>query len=160
MDPSVNTRNAGRDRARLERARASGYLNAICRSRQNVLRAYGFWCWTLRVPLIWFERKTPRSKYARVHLELFTTANTLTHVGQAELASLCGGLNLRGHAALSSFDGVWEHVPINRAEELSRAILRISTRLGNYEVRQRSHSLEPSHAKAGASNVIAWPMTA
>lgn len=149
----------GRERTGLERARASGYLNAISRSGLNILRVYGFWCWTLRVPLIWFERQSPRSKYARIHLELFTTPNALTQEGQAELASIGRKYELRGSVTLSPADGIWEHVPIGRVEELSRRILRIATRLGNYELRQRNPLMATARA-AASSNVVAWPRSA
>src|SRR5512146_3209527 len=101
----------GRDRSRLARARANGYLNAMCGSRQRVAEAHGFWCWRLRGPLVWFERKSPRSRYGRVRLELFTTANVLTEGGETALADIAGRLGLAGRVTISPYDGVWEDVP-------------------------------------------------
>lgn len=131
---------AGRGRSRLERARARGYLNATGGSDGWMTRAHSFWCWRLRVPLVWCERKSPRSKFGRIHLDLFTTANVLSERGQAELRNLCGRLGLPGRAAVSPYGGDWEDVPRRRVEELAGAVFRTATRLGNYELRQRSSS--------------------
>jgi hypothetical protein len=144
---------SGRDRTRLAKARANGYLNATCRSRLAVTRAYHFWCWRLRVPLIAFERNTPRSAYGRVHLDLSTTGHGLTELGQIEMTDLIRRLRIPGRAAVSSGDGEWENIPQKRLEELARTILRVATRLGNYELRGRS-------ATARAGNVLAWRASA
>lgn len=160
MDLLLKTKIIGRQRACLERARASGYLNAISRSGGGILRRYGLWCWTLRIPLIWYERKSPRSRCARIHLELFTTANALTEQGQAELAGIGRQHGLRGSVTLSPAGGIWEDVPTDRAGELSRRILKLATRPGNYELLEPGPSLKPASRWAPASNVVAWPRSA
>ena len=106
---------SGRERARLARARAKGYLHATGGSRERLIRAYSFWCWRLRIPVVWFERNTPRSRNGRLRLDLFTTANVLTVRGREELAGIAEGLAIRGRATLSPGDAVWEGVPAARA---------------------------------------------
>jgi hypothetical protein len=116
---------------KLERARLDGYLNAI-RGDAEALREYGFWCWRRRLPLVWIERRSGRSKYARVRLDLFTTAIRLTDGAQAELAAA-------GHrATVSAHDGVWDRVAMGAAEGLARAVFRIATREGNFERLRRA----------------------
>lgn len=147
-------------RRRLGRARENGYLNATCESSQRIVHSHGFWCWRLRVPLIWFERKSPRSKYGRVHLDLFTTANVLTEEGQAGLDGLGERFEVRGRVVISAGTGLWEDVPVERIEELCRTVYRIATRLGNYELRRRYRSPETARMMATLENVLPWRMSA
>lgn len=126
----------GRARSLLDRARANGYLNANSESRPALIRAHGFWCWKLRVPLICYQRNSPRSRFGSVHLDLFTTPHLLSSQGLAELATL------PGHAALSPYDGVWTNVPTADLETVARSIYRIATRRGNYAVRPSTASPE------------------
>lgn len=150
----------GRDRTRLERARTNGYLNAICRSHQRVARAFGFWCWRLRIPVVWFERKTPRSKYGTVRLDMFTTPNLLTPKGEAELKSAGRRLQLTGPAVTSAHDGSWGQVPVARLDELARAIYRIATRAGNYEVREPNRASDTKRTVATPGRVLPWRISA
>lgn len=143
----------GRGRARLERARQAGYLDATCALPPGLTHAHGQWCWRLRVPLIWCERNSRRSKLGRVHLDLFTTANLLTRRGIAELAAAASRFDVRGRVAISPADGIWEDVPLDRIDELCRTVYRIVTRLGNYEARQRT-------AIPAASKVLPWRISA
>jgi hypothetical protein len=144
---------AGRDRTRLERARTNGYLDAS--GRPHIVAAHGFWCWRLRVPAIWFERKSPRSKYGRVHLELFTTGYRLTEAGQIEMTDLIRRLHLPGRVAASPDDAHWDDVPRQRLEELARTVLRVATRMGHYELRHGSTgTVMPS------DNVLPWRRSA
>jgi hypothetical protein len=136
MKMPCQTGLAGRERSLLDRARANGYLNANSKSRPTLVRAHGFWCWKLRIPLICFERNSPRSKYGSVHLDLFTTPHVLTEPGRAELATLSG------RAALSPYDGVWTNVPAADLEDVARSIYRIVTRRGNYTLRPPTASPE------------------
>jgi len=103
-----------RERRRLDRAREKGYLDARCRNNQKVIEAFGLWCWRLKVPMVWFERQTPRSKYGRVHLELFTTANRLTANGQAAIQSLCDGLTVKGQPRTSPHNAFCDRVPLSK----------------------------------------------
>ena len=73
----------GREQARLAKARENGYLDARCKDNQALVRAYGMWCWRLRIPMVWLERRSRYSAFGRVQLEMFTSANRLTAGGQA-----------------------------------------------------------------------------
>src|SRR4051794_37858018 len=81
-------RFTGRERTRLRRARENGYLNALCRSAREIREAHSFWCWRLRLPVVWYERLTPRSRFGRVCVDLFTTSNVITAKGEGELRRL------------------------------------------------------------------------
>src|ERR1035437_4453053 len=116
----------GRERTRLRLARENGYLDARRPENQRMVRAYGMWCWRLKIPTVWFERQTRYSKYGRVHLEMFTTANRLTASGMAEMAYL-------GATPFSPHDACWSRVPLPRLDEVARTILRAAIRVGNYE---------------------------
>jgi hypothetical protein len=122
-----------RERRRLDCAREKGYLDARCRNSQKVIEAFGLWCWRLKVPMVWFERQTPRSKYGRVQLELFTTVNRLTASGQAAIQTLCDGLTVNGQPRISLHNSFCDRVPLSRLAELAKATFRASTRTGNYE---------------------------
>jgi hypothetical protein len=160
MHTSVDNELAGRERSRLLRARANGYLNAMGSCRPKVIDAHAFWCWRMRIPLVWFERKSPRSKYGRVHLDLFTTANLLSDSGQAELVQICQRLGLAARAVVSPYEGLWEHIPVRRLEELARTVFRVATRLGNYDLRQRAPSPEVLRSIREIGNVLPWRKTA
>src|SRR5215471_12020794 len=123
-----------RQRRRLERARENGYLNAMCRDRDTLLRAHSFWCWKLRLPLVWFERNSPRSRYGRVCLDLFTTPNLLTQRGQDSFVAM--------GASASPHECVFINIPVRELEQTARAVFRAATAFGNYELRQRTYSLE------------------
>jgi len=122
-----------RERRRLDRAREKGYLDARCRNSLKVIEAFGLWCWRLKLPMVWFERQTPRSKYGRVHLELFTTANRLTANGQAAIQSLCDAVTVKGQPRISLHNAFCDRVPLSRLEELAKAAFRAATRTGKYE---------------------------
>lgn len=124
-------------RTLLEQARLNGYLNATYGShRDELLRSHGFWCWKLRIPLVCYERNTPRSRFGSVRLDLFTTSHALTGQAQAELACLTG------QATISPYDGVWTNVPASDLESVARIVYRIATRRGNYALRPTPHSPE------------------
>jgi hypothetical protein len=129
---------AGRGRSRLQRARIDGYLNATGRSRDALLGAHGFWCWRLRVPLIWHERNSAHSRYGSLHVDLSTTANTFTHHGMSELAGVADRLGVCGPVVLTAFEARWDKIPVQRLDELARIIFRVAMRLGNYELKRRT----------------------
>jgi hypothetical protein len=129
---------AGRGRSRLQRARIDGYLNAAGSFGDALHRAHGFWCWRLRLPLIWYHRNSPHSRYGSLHVDLSTTANRFTHRGIADLASISERLGVREPAVLTSYEALWDHIPMHRLEELSRTVLRVALRLGNYELKART----------------------
>jgi hypothetical protein len=129
---------AGRGRSRLLRARIDGYLNATGSARDALHKAHGFWCWRLRLPLIWYERNSPHSRYGSLHVDLATTANRFTHHGMADLAALAERLGVRGPAVLTAYEARWDRIPTERLDELARVALRLSMRLGNYELKART----------------------
>jgi hypothetical protein len=133
-----------RERKRLDRAREKGYLDARCRNNQKVIEAFGLWCWRLKLPMVWFERQTPRSKYGRVHLELFTTANRLTANGQEAMQAICASFTVKGHAQVSPHTVNCDRGPLNRLEDLAKAVFRTATRTGNYELQVRAARLAAS----------------
>ena len=96
--------------------------------------------------MIWLEKRAPCSRYARVHLDLFTTAQRLTQPGQSELAALsaCG-------AAISAHDASWDRIPLKEAAALAHAVLRAAIRPGNHEpnrLRQVAKVLQIASAAA------------
>ena len=63
---------SGREKSRLRKAREDGYLGACCTGNQALVQAYGLWCWRLKIPMVWLERRTRYSRYRRVQLEMYT----------------------------------------------------------------------------------------
>jgi len=123
----------GRDRRRLQVAREKGYLDARCASGPKLLKAHGKWCWRLKLPMVWFERQTPYSRFGRVHLELFTTPNTLTAAGQAELQDLATR-QAGARVQVTPNDAHWERVRLDAIEKLANAVFRATVRAGNYRL--------------------------
>jgi len=111
----------------LIRAREIGYLNAACQDAEMLITAYARWCWRLHVPMVWTERISPRSRYGRVRLDLYTTPYRLAAEGQVELQGIAPG------AATSPHDARWEHVALRDLDWLAAAVLRIATRSGNLQ---------------------------
>jgi hypothetical protein len=127
----------GREQARLAKARENGYLDARCKENQPLVRAYGIWCWRLRIPMVWFERRTRYSRYGRVQLEMYTSANRLTADGQAGIKAICAPANVSAWTQVSPHDARWEHVALPNAPEVARAAFRAATRPENYERNER-----------------------
>lgn len=78
--------------------------------------------------MVWFERQSPRSKYGRIHLELFTTSNRLTAGGQEAIRALCATFAVKGQAKVSPHAADCDRVPLGSVEDLARAILRSALR--------------------------------
>jgi len=127
----------GREQARLAKARENGYLDARCEGNQPLVRAYGMWCWRLKIPMVWLERRTRYSRYGRVHLEMYTSANRLTADGQAGIKAICAPANAAAWTQVSAHDARWEHVALLNAPEVARAAFRAATRPENYERNER-----------------------
>ncbi len=121
----------GRTRGRLQKARELGYLNAACDPRLAGLHSQ--WCWRLKIPVIWMERRSPHSRFGRVHLDLFTTPRALTPAGRAALRDLTERLGIGGAVAVSSHDACWDRVPLRQLEHLAGAVFRAVNRPGNYQ---------------------------
>jgi hypothetical protein len=129
-------------RAVLDRARENGQLNAGHPSREEILRDYGFWCWKLRIPMVCYERNTPRSRHGSVTLDLFTTRYLLTPRGLDELQALADKLRIPASVTVSRYDALWQEVPKSSLEDLARAVFRTATRFGNFELRPAGPSPE------------------
>jgi len=84
------------------------------------------WCWRLKIPMVWIEFRTPRSRYGRVRLDMFTTPNRLTPAGQA-------AMNALGQARASPHDACWERIPLRELDRFANSVFRAATRRGNYE---------------------------
>jgi hypothetical protein len=108
-----------RERRRLQQARENGYLDATCHDNRAIVKAHGLWCWRLKLPMLWFERRSPRSRFGNLRLDMLTTPNMLTGAGQAALKAL-------GTPKLSQHDAIWERVPLPRLEQLAHAAFRIA----------------------------------
>jgi hypothetical protein len=120
----------------LARARERGYLDARRAGAHRLLRPYALWCWRLKLPVVWLEKRARYSKYARVHLDMFTTADQLTARGQFEVAAIGAS-----PPAASAHDASWDRVPIHQAARLAHEVMRTSLRSGNRE---------PNHVKRPA----------
>src|ERR1017187_5970133 len=123
----------GRERTRLRRAQAVGYLDARCKEYPALVHAYGLWCWRLKIPMVWLERRTRYSRYARVQLEMFTSANRLGVAGQAGMNAICAPGNAAARTRVSAHNACWDHVAMPNATELARAVFRAAIRPQNYE---------------------------
>ena len=126
----------GRERTRLRRARENGYLDACCHLNGALVHAYGLWCWRLKIPMVWLERRTLHSRYARVHLEMFTSANRLAAGGQSSMKAICAPGNTATWTRVSPHDACWDHVAMPNARELAHAVLRAAIRPQNCELNE------------------------
>jgi hypothetical protein len=114
-----------RQRRRLRIGRENGYLNAACRDPGKLLATYARWCWRLRIPIVWSERRSPRSRYGRVRLDLYTTSERLSAAGEAEMRALAF------HATSSPHDARWEFIPLRDLDRVAAAVFRAFTRPDN-----------------------------
>jgi hypothetical protein len=129
-------------------------------SPARVAAAYRFWCWRLRVPMVWFERQGARSRYGRLHLDLTTTHHLLSEKGQEQLNELMERFGLKREAVVSPFEGVWDDVPVRRIEEFAHSVFRIATRLRNYELHTGNATAEIARIFAEIASRQRWRMTA
>ncbi len=98
------------------------------------------------------ERCSPRSRFGRVHLDLFTTPRALTVSGRAALRELTERFAIRGQASISPHDACWERVPVGQLEELASAVFRTVNRSGNYE-----WDLPQTEAVQGPAKLLPFP---
>jgi len=123
--------------ARLRSAMERGFLNARCRDRDALVRAYGLWCWRMGLPMVWFEPRSPSSRLSRLHLEFFTTPACLSLRGRAALVALSARYVPARHASLSASAAVWDRVRPGETAVFAAAIFRMVRRTGNYEIPAR-----------------------
>ena len=133
MQPA-NATGSSRDRTRLARAREHGYLDARGAGADRLLRPYALWCWLLKIPVVWLEKRTRCSKYARVHLDMFTTTDILTARGQFDLAGLG-----EWPPIVSAHDASWDRILLQDATALAHAVVRAAIRPGNREANRVKH---------------------
>jgi hypothetical protein len=122
-----------RERTRLRKARENGYLDARCNGSRALVHAYGLWCWRLKIPMVWLERRTRYSRFARVQLEMFTSANRLGTAGKAGMNAICAPGNAARWTRVSPHNACWDHVAMPNATELAHAVFRAAIRPQNYE---------------------------
>ena len=113
-----------RGRRRLQQAHEDGFLDATCCDNAAIVKAHGLWCWRLKIPMVWVERRSRYSRYGRIHLDMFTTPNLLNSSGRAAMQAL-------GAAKVSAHDAHWDLVPRGNLAAIGRATLRAALRTGN-----------------------------
>ena len=123
----------GRERTRLRKAREDGYLDARCTDNRALVHAFGLWCWRLKLPMVWLERRTRYSRFGRVQLEMFTSANRLTAGGQSGVKAICAPGNTAARTQVSAHDACWDHVALANARELAHVVFRLAIRPENYQ---------------------------
>jgi hypothetical protein len=133
MENPLDARIGGRELGRLRRAREDGYLDARCGLGPLLAERYSRWCWLMKIPAVWIERRSRYSRYSRVHLDMFTTANRLSIRGQAAMRDLGALWNPAGPVQVSPHDVCWERIPVRHAHAMARSAYRAATRAGNYE---------------------------
>jgi hypothetical protein len=105
-----------RQNRRLCLARDLGYLDARRRDTVQLIQPFGLWCWRMKLPMVWFERRSPRSRFGHLHADLMTTAEELSPATQELLAGL--------GATVSASDAHWSHVPLADLPRLARTVFR------------------------------------
>jgi hypothetical protein len=130
---------------RLQLAQQKGFLNARCLQNPELVRAYGLWCWQMAVPMVWFERCSPNSRFSRVHLEMLTTPFMLSVSGHAALIALSASLVKARDATISPHGAVWDRVPLADTAAFARSIFRAVRRAGSYHAPAEAQSLTPIH---------------
>ena len=131
----------GREQTRLRKAREDGYLDARCPENGLLIQAYGMWCWRLKIPMVWLERRARYSRFARVKLEMFTCNNRLNARGQERLKAVCAPRNKASSTAISPHDVTWDHVAQGSAKDLARSVFRVAVNSVNYERNQEEVSV-------------------
>jgi hypothetical protein len=138
----------GWEKRRLRLARENAYLDARRPDSQRIAKSYGAWCWRLKIPLVWYERESPRSRYGRVSLDLFTTPNILTTAGQGAMKEIPSSLKTPALAKVSPNDATWDHVPVRKLEEFAKAAFRTALKPNHYRP-NRAKLLRMESAKPG-----------
>jgi hypothetical protein len=130
-----------RERRRLQQAHEDGYLDAASSGHRALVKAHGLWCWRMKLPLVWFERRSPHSRFAILRLDMMTTPNVLTEAGRAAVDALGEGL-------ISAHDAVWELVPRGRVAKMAHAAFRAAIQVGNYRLNRVPAKIDARRAKS------------
>ena len=78
----------------------------------------------MAIPLIWYERRSPHSRFSRVHLEMLTTPGSLTVAAHAALIAISAPLVEARYGTISPHGAVWDRVPAGAAADFARAVFR------------------------------------
>ena len=124
---------SGREQTRLRKAYEDGYLDARCQENKTLLQAFGMWCWRLKLPMVWLERRTRYSRYAQVKLEMFTSNNSLNQMARERLQAVCVPGNRGAGKSITADGAVWDHVAQSNAREVARVAFRAAINCGNYQ---------------------------
>ena len=125
----------------------------------ELLQAFGMWCWKLKLPMVWIERRTRYSRFARIRLDMFTCANCLTAAGQEYLKFLSALGSGPSCARVSAHDAIWDRVEPARVREAARAVLRATLKGPNYERNEvRTASRSPG-AELGQACSMGGPVS-
>lgn len=111
----------------------NGFLNARGRHRDELLRAYGLWCWRMGLPMIWYQSRSSVSRLSRVHLDWMTTPLRLSVQGRAALMVVSARFVAARNATISPQAGTWDKVGPQDVEKFARAIFRTVRRPAHYE---------------------------
>jgi hypothetical protein len=128
----------GSDARRLRVARERAYLDARCPTGELLARAHGLWCWKLKIPIVWLERRSRWSRYGRVKLDLLTTPNVLTGAGFEALERVAALSGPRVRLTISPHAACIDFVPKDRLAEVARALYRAAVNSANYRVNRPS----------------------
>jgi hypothetical protein len=123
----------GLERRRLRLARENAFLDAAGVTNRKLLKAFGLWCWRLRIPMVWFDCAKPRARYLQLHVDMLTTPNALTVAGQQALKEL-------GAAKVSAHDAMWDRVPRRDRDRLGGAVFRALVKPEHY---RRAREISP-----------------
>jgi len=121
----------GREGAAVRKARENGYLDARRKDNARIVNAHGFWCWRLKLPMVWFERRSPRSKYGRVRLDMMTCAGSLTGEARAAVQSLLDGACMRSGSVVSAHEALLDYVPARDLDRVARKLFRLANKPAN-----------------------------
>lgn len=138
-----------RHRTALRRARENGYLDARAAGAAQLLMAFSLWCWRLRLPVVWFERLSPRSRYGFVKLDLYTTGHRLSERGLMEIEGLSPGA-----VDISPHDARFGRVPRDQLAGLAARVIKAAVRPDNCEAIAPRLLLAP---RRGPAEVIELP---
>ena len=122
---------------RLRTAMENGFLNTRCQKREELIRAYGLWCWRMGLPMVWYEPRSQRSRLSRVHLDLFTTPAKLSLAGQGASIALSARYVPARFGSVSAYSATWDRVGPENVAEFVKAVFRTVRRPGHYELAAR-----------------------
>jgi len=112
----------GRERSRLRRRGKTDIWTPAATAIGRSSTRMGCGAGRLKIPMVWLERRTRFSRYARVQLEMFTSPNRLATAGQAGMNAICVPGNAATWTRVSPHAACWDHVAMPNAAELAHAV--------------------------------------